>query len=115
MVKLCDELKISYSIDKRIVKKGRYSHFRVNKKNDVKVLLDFIYSEYSNIGFGRKFEKYYEVVKYIKNKENWSTDDIKFIKENYKIIGGKKCSEILGKNLNSVYNKIRLLKTKKEI
>ena len=57
IVNLCNELNIDYSIDRRIVKKGKYSHFRVNKKNDVKVLLDFIYSEYSNIGFSRKFKK----------------------------------------------------------
>ena len=117
IVNLCNELNIDYSIDRRIVKKGKYSHFRVNKKNDVKVLLDFIYSEYSNIGFSRKFKKYQEVIKYIKDKEikYWSIDDVNFIKKNYNIIGGKKCAEILGKNLNSVYNKIRLLKTKKEI
>ena len=62
-------------------------------------------------------KKYQEVIKYIKDKEikYWSIDDVNFIKKNYNIIGGKKCAEILGKNLNSVYNKIRLLKTKKEI
>ena len=117
MCELCDDLDINFSIDRRIVKKGKYSHFRVNKKNDVKTLLDFIYHEYDNIGFSRKFGKYQDIIKYIKDKENkfWSVDDINFIKQNYYKIGGKKCAEILGKNLNSVYNKIRLLKTKKDI
>lgn len=117
MVDLCNELNISFSIDKRIVEKGKYSHFRINKKNDVKKICDYVYFEYDNIGFSRKFKKYLEVITYIKDKEKlfWSEIDINFLKENYRIIGGKKCSEFLKKDLNSVYNKIRLLKQKKEI
>lgn len=117
MVDLCIELDIKFSIDKRVVEKGKYSHFRINKKNDVKKICDYIYSEYDNLGFSRKFKKYLEVISYIKNKEKlfWCEKDVNFLKENYKILGGKKCSELLKKDLNSVYNKIRLLKQKKEI
>lgn len=112
MVELCTELDISFSIDKRVLKKGRYSHFRINKKNDVVKICDYIYSGYDNIGFSRKFKKYLNVVSYVKDKEKlyWNEKDIKFLKENYKIIGGKKCSELLNKSLHSIYNKIKSLK-----
>lgn len=114
MIDLCNKLNIDFSIDKRIVKKGKYSHFRINKKNDVKKFCDYIYSDYDDIGFTRKYKKYLEVNAYIKNKEKffWSEKDINFLKENYKIIGGKKCSDFLKKDLKSIYNKIRLLKQK---
>ena len=117
MMNLCNELKINFSIDKRIVKKGKYSHFRVNKKNDVKILGEFIYSEYDNIGFSRKYNKFLEVISYIKKKESilWNETETLFLIENYNKIGGKQCSTILNKNITSIYNKIRLLKLKKEI
>jgi hypothetical protein len=117
MVDLCNELNISFSIDKRVTKKGKYSHFRINKKNDVKILGEFIYYEYDNIGFSRKYNKFLEVISYIKNKESifWNEAETTFLIENYNKVGGKQCSIILNKNINSIYNKIRLLKLKKEI
>jgi hypothetical protein len=117
MVNLCNELKINFSIDKRIVKNGKYSHFRINKKNDVKILGEFIYSEYDNIGFSRKYNKFLEVITYIKGKDSvlWSETETQFLIKNYNKIGGKQCSTILNKNITSIYNKIKLLKLKKEI
>jgi hypothetical protein len=117
MSDLCNELGISFSINKTVTKKGKYSHFRVNKKNDVKRLGEFIYSEYDNIGFSRKYNKFLEVISYIKNKESifWNETEKIFLIENYNKIGGKQCSIILNKNINSIYYRIRLLKLKKEI
>ena len=114
MCSLCDELSISYSIDNRLVKKGGYSHFRVNKKLDVKKICDYIYDDYDGIGFSRKYKKYLEVLNYIdiKSKLFWSDKDVSVLVENYKTIGGRKCAELLDKNLNSIYNKVRLLKDK---
>ena len=58
MINLCQSLGIDYSIDNRLVKLGGYSHFRINKKNHVKKICDYIYSDFDNIGFKRKYEKY---------------------------------------------------------
>ena len=114
MCGLCDEFSINYSIDNRLVKKGGYSHFRINKKLDVKKLCDYIYDDYDGIGFSRKYEKYLDVLNYIdtKSKLFWSDKDVSILIENYKSIGGEKCGELLNKNLNSIYNKVRLLKDK---
>jgi len=114
MVKLCDELDINYSINKHIVKKGGYSHFRVNKKLDVKKICDYIYDDYDGIGFSRKYKKYLDVLNYIdiKSKLFWSDKEVRVLIENYKVIGGNKCAKLLNKNLNSIYNKVRLLKSK---
>ena len=78
---------------------------------------EFIYSEYDNIGFSRKYNKFLEVISYIKKKESilWNETETLFLIENYNKIGGKQCSTILNKNITSIYNKIRLLKLKKEI
>ena len=48
----------------------------------------------------------------IKSKLFWSDKDVSVLVENYKTIGGRKCAELLDKNLNSIYNKVRLLKDK---
>jgi len=39
----------------------------------------------------------------------WIESEVKFLIENYKIIGAKECSRILNKKLYSIYNKIRLI------
>lgn len=113
---LCLELSINHSIYNRLVKKGGYSHFRINKKLDVKRVCDFLYEGYyiDGIGLNRKYNKYCEVITYINDKSKlfWSDDDTNKLIENYKILGGKRCAELLGKNLDSVYNKVRQLKTK---
>ena len=111
MVDLCCQLKIDYSIDNRKIKEGGYSHFRINKKNHVKIISDYIYNDYDNIGFSRKYKKYLNVCEYIKTKNKlfWSDEDVIWLTKNYKLLGGVKCAKLLGKTLNCVYNKIRLL------
>jgi hypothetical protein len=117
MSDLCQSLKIDYSIDNRLVKIGGYSHFRVNKKEHVKKLCEYIYDNFDNIGFKRKYKKYLDVVKYIEKKsvKFWSEKDEKFLIENYTKISGVECAEILNKKLSSVYNKIRTLKKQNKI
>jgi hypothetical protein len=117
MVDLCNELSINYSIDNRIVKIGGYSHFRVYKKNDVKMLCDYIYNDFDGIGFSRKYKKYINVLNYIKEKsvKFWDKKDEKFLIENYSKITSVECSKKLKKPLCSVYNKIRSLKKQNKI
>lgn len=119
MIDLCDVLSISYSIDRRKVTLGGYSHFRINKKFDVKKLCDYLYNGYSEdkIGFVRKYNKYLNVLKYIeiKSKKLWSINDTEFLINNYKTIGGPKCAITLNKPLSSIYNKMRYLKDNKVI
>ena len=114
IIDLCKQLNIKFFIDKKVVNMGKYSHFRIYKKFDVKKICDYIYSDYDNIGFSRKYAKYLNVISYIKNKEKlfWCEEDVIFLKENYEKIGGKKCSILLSKSLSSIYNKIRQLKQK---
>lgn len=59
---LCRFLGIHFLIDRRMVKLGGHSYFTVYRKNDVKILGEFIYSEYDNIGFSRKYKKYLDVM-----------------------------------------------------
>jgi hypothetical protein len=96
---------------------GGYSHFRVNKKNDVKILCDYIYCDYDNIGFSRKYKKYIDIVNYINEKsiKFWSKKDENFLIENYGKITSVECSKQLGKKLSSVYNKVRQLKKQNKI
>jgi hypothetical protein len=61
--KLCEYLDIHYSIDRRKVKLGGYSHFIISRKYDVLKLGGYIYSDYDNIGFTRKYKKYLDVCK----------------------------------------------------
>jgi len=114
---LCFELGVDFSIDNRLVKKGGYSHFRINKKQHVKIICDYIYSDFDNIGFTRKYKKYNDVINYIESKANkfWSVQDESFLISQYNKIGGVECAKMLNKKLESVYNKIRLLKNKKKI
>lgn len=117
MIDLCNELSINYSIDNRVVKIGGYSHFRVNKKNDVKMLCDYIYNDFDNIGFSRKYKKYIDVINYIEEKsiKFWSKKDEDFLIKNYGKITSVECSKKLKKELSSVYNKVRLLKKQNKI
>lgn len=117
MVNLCQSLDVNYSIDNRLVKLGGYSHFRVNKKSHVKKLCDYIYSDFDNIGFNRKYEKYLKVLKYIEEKSVnfWNENDELFIVKNYGKISSVECAKILNKKLSSVYNKIRTLKKQNKL
>lgn len=117
MVGLCDELEIDFSIDNRLVKLGGYSHFRVNKKNHVKKLCDYIYNDFDDIGFIRKYKKYLDILKYIEVKsiKFWSEEDEKYLLENYGKTSSVECAKTLNKGLNSVYNKIRTLKKQNKI
>lgn len=116
MINICTELNINYLIHNVVVKNGGYSHFRINKKMDVKKMCDYLYSDYKvdNMGFKRKHKKYVAVLNYIIKMDSfhWSDDDISFLIDNYKKMGGPKCSLILNKKLTSIYNKIRELKMK---
>lgn len=67
---LCNELKIAnFLIDRRIVKLGGHSYFTIYRKNDVKILGNFLYSNYDNIGFSRKYKKYLDVIERMNNKK----------------------------------------------
>lgn len=112
MVNLCEQLNINFGIYKNKVNSGGYSHFTISKKNDVKIICDYLYSDYDNIGFVRKHKKYLDVLKFINNKSKiqWCDDDIDWLLNNYSNLGAKKCAKYLNKTLNSVYNKIRYLK-----
>ena len=58
---LCKELEIHFLIDRRVVELGGHSYFTVYRKNDVKKLGDYLFSEYDNIGFSRKYKKYLDM------------------------------------------------------
>ena len=111
MKSICNKLNISYKVYQVIQKQGKSSNFLIHRKNDVKKFLDFIYNDYDDIGFKRKYEKYKKIIDYIllKTKHYWQENEVKFLIENYKIIGAKECSRILNKKLYSIYNKIRLI------
>ena len=67
MINLCDSLNISrYEINKqnRKLKNGnqsKYSQFRLCRKNDVKLLGNYIYQDYDQIGLKRKYNKFKEI------------------------------------------------------
>jgi len=67
MIDLCDNLSIDYKIIRKTINNGGYSHFRVNKKVSVLKLGDYLYSNYDNIGFNRKYKKYLDVINRINN------------------------------------------------
>ena len=115
MENLCNEININFRIDKCLVKIGGYSHFSIDRKNDVKILCDYLYNEYDHIGFSRKYQKYLDVLKYIENKSKrfWTDEDTKWLINNYNLISGPECSKILKKPLYSIYNKIVQLKKRK--
>ena len=112
MVNLCNQLNIKYHIYTNKVKNGGYSHFSITKKNDVKIICDYIYSDYDNLGFNRKYKKYLDMLQFINNQstKHWSDDDVDWLLKYYKVLGAHMCSKHLNKTLNSVYNKIRELK-----
>lgn len=58
---LANLLNIHFSIDRRMVKLGGYSYFTIYRKNDVKILGDYLYSDYDGIGFSRKYKKYLDI------------------------------------------------------
>ena len=58
---LANLLNIHFLIDRRMVKLGGHSYFIIYRKNDVKLLGDYLYSDYDGIGFSRKHKKYLDV------------------------------------------------------
>ena len=113
LISLCESLNIKFLIKKYIVKLGKYSQFVIYKKYDTLKFCEFIYDDFNNIGLKRKYDKFIEIKKYVTNREinGWTEQKIKWLTANYKILGGKKCSEHLNKSLGSIHNKIRYLKT----
>ena len=109
--KLCEHLNINFIIERKIIKLGGQSHFIVHRKKDVKILGDYLYCDYDNIGFSRKYNKYIEVNQRFINNNNkfWSNEDIIWLKENYKLLGGLTCAKKLNKTLVSIYNKINCI------
>lgn len=112
MENLCCYLNIRYLIDRRIVKLGSYSYFIIYRKNDVKLLGDYLYSDYDNIGFSRKYKKYLEICKRFDDNKHkfWSVKETEWLKNNYYKLGGPNCAKILNKTLTSIYNKVKTLK-----
>lgn len=109
--KLANFLNIHFLIDRRMVKFGGHSYFTIYRKNDVEILGKYLYSDYDNIGFSRKYKKYIDVCERFKENYNkfWSNEETKWLEENYHKLGGKKCAKKLNKNLTSIYNKVRNL------
>lgn len=71
MISLCQELKISYRIDRVITKKShRYSRFLINRNEDIVKYGCFIYNN-SDIGLKRKREKFNSIKKYINEKNSY--------------------------------------------
>jgi predicted DNA-binding transcriptional regulator AlpA len=112
LMKICEEMKIRYLIRQYSNKLGGYSQFTIYRKYDVLNFCEFIYDDFDNIGLKRKHNKFLEIERYIKNKDlnGWTNIKNKWLLDNYDVLGGKKCSEYLGKSLTSIYNKIRHLK-----
>lgn len=62
MVELCEKLNISkYRIDHNKNKKGKSSSFRICRRDDIKILGEYIYKDYDEIGLKRKYNKYKEL------------------------------------------------------
>jgi hypothetical protein len=64
MIELCDQLKISkYRIDKIINTHYTHSQFRICRKDDIKIIGDYVYQNYENckIGLKRKNKKYQQI------------------------------------------------------
>lgn len=62
MVKLCDNLKIGYRIDRFNNPNKKYSVFRICKKKDVIIFGDYIYKDFK-FGLNRKYIKFSEIKK----------------------------------------------------
>jgi hypothetical protein len=70
LITLCDELKITYKIDRFITKKShRYSRFLINRNEDILKFGNFIYTE-TNIGLKRKKDKFNSIKTYINEKNS---------------------------------------------
>jgi hypothetical protein len=67
---LCGFLGTHFLIDRRIVKIGGCSYFTIYRKNDVKILGDYLFSDYDNIGFSRKYKKYLDVLNRMNKMKN---------------------------------------------
>lgn len=65
MIELCNKLNITYRIDRidklKNGKQSKSSQFRICRKNDIKILGEYIYQKYDNIGLERKYLKYKEI------------------------------------------------------
>ncbi len=67
LLKISQQLNIGYNINRRSKinpktnKLNQYSAFRFTGRNNVLKFLDYIYGDYDNIGFTRKYQKYLEI------------------------------------------------------
>jgi hypothetical protein len=65
MIELCEKLNISkYRIDCNKNEKSKYSSFRICRRNDIKILGEYIYQNYylDQIGLKRKNDKYIQML-----------------------------------------------------
>lgn len=86
MESLYNKLNINYTTKQVDNGKSKSSFIRIVNKNDIDIFGDYIYNEWDNVGLNRKYNKYMEISKDdITRVVKWSNDDIKFLKENYKM------------------------------
>lgn len=111
LIKLCQKNNFQYTITKYTNKLGGYSHFVIYKKNDVQNFCKFIYEEFDNIGFSRKYGKFLKIIEYNKNREKktWSEYEKNWLKNNYNNLSAKECSKHLNKTIYSIYSMIKKL------
>ena len=111
----------SYLVNNYNRKSGKSSIIGLHTKWDIIKFGEWLYKDCENIKFERKYNKFLEIKNCdIKKKVNIKTyDNINFIKENYKIIGNKKCAEYLNISVSSVdkiaINEKILFRIKKQI
>lgn len=111
-----NELKIKYSIILRMTAKSGYSQIRISNKNDIDILGDFIYQEYTNenIGLNRKFLDFSNIKNItVKRISNWNKNDIDFLISNYNNLSNKEIGLALNKSKYSIDAKASKLKLKK--
>ena len=70
LTNICEKLKINFKIDRFTTNKNhKYSRFLIYRNEDILNFGNFIYSG-KNLGLSRKFEKFFEIKKYIIEKQN---------------------------------------------
>jgi len=84
LIKICDQINCSYSIQRRLRKKSKYSSFEIHGSRNCLIFCDFIYKEEFKFGLFRKFEKYLLIREKTKNlikekKYPWVNPDEKYL------------------------------------